>query len=337
MTALPRRATHFQLAAHKVDQLPGQGKPQSQAAERARHGLIAKSKRLEKFFPLIFAQARPGIRNHKEQPYGPLAHGRLARGQDMEIHTAAGGIFDGIVQQNAQHFFQMALIAGHKGRDGGVQRKIEAQALFKGQPRHALAQQIHKVCHSKDLAFHTDGALTGAGKIQDTIDHVQQHAARLVDLRQIVPLHSVELCLQAQIAHADNGIERRAYLMADAAQEVLLHMRGPLGQLQRRKRLRPGQHRLLAASARALLRFSEFTNARIERAFHALQRSKHDRQLVSVAQAQGQGIQPGGHAFGIPAYPVQRVGDTVLKNISIAQHAAGKQRQREQGRHKRPA
>ena len=61
MAALPRRAAHFQFAAHKVDQLPRQGKPQPQVAESARHGFITKGKRLEKFFPLLFAQARPGI------------------------------------------------------------------------------------------------------------------------------------------------------------------------------------------------------------------------------------------------------------------------------------
>ena len=135
----------------------------------------------------------------------------------MKIHIAADGIFDGIVQQNAQHFFQMALITRHNGRDGGVQHKIEAQALFKGQPRHTLAQQVHKVCNSKNLTFHADRTLTGTGEIQNTVHHIQQHAARLVDLRQIIPLHPVEACLQTQITHADNGIERRAYFMADAA------------------------------------------------------------------------------------------------------------------------
>ena len=114
----------LKLAPHKVDQLPRQRKPQAQAAARPRHGLVPQGKGLEKFFPLLFLQAGAAVLHHKGQPQGPLGGGGFVRPLHAQCNAAAHCVFDGIVQQDAQHLFQMAFIARHGGGNGRVQRNF---------------------------------------------------------------------------------------------------------------------------------------------------------------------------------------------------------------------
>lgn len=164
----------------------------------------------------------------------------------------------------------MALVARDCGGQGGVEHKAQVQFFFQSRAGHALAQQLHESGQHKGLRLQLHMAFAGAGKVENAVDHVQQHAAGFVDLRQVVALHAAELCLQAQVAHADDGVEGRADFVADAAQEIILHARGPLGQLQGGERLSSGLHGLLAVVAGRELCGFERVDAGLQGGLHVL-------------------------------------------------------------------
>ena len=61
------------------------------------------------------------------------------------------------------------------------------------------------------------------GQVEDVVDHVQQHLARLLDVLHVALLLVVQRLDRAQhVAEADDAVQRRAQLVAHRGQEVAL-------------------------------------------------------------------------------------------------------------------
>ena len=66
------------------------------------------------------------------------------------------------------------------------------------------------------------------GKIQHVVDDAQKVLAGLLDLLQVVALQWLEVCLEGQIAHPDDGIHGGADLVAHVGQKVAFVLHGNL-------------------------------------------------------------------------------------------------------------
>ena len=78
------------------------------------------------------------------------------------LYGASAGILDRIVQQDAQHFFQMPFVTFHNHRHSRIKCKNQLQLFFKGAARHALPQQLQQAGHLKCPVFAAQQALVGA-------------------------------------------------------------------------------------------------------------------------------------------------------------------------------
>ena len=309
--------------------MPRKGQPKAKTAVCTGQRFVAKGKGFKKLFPKGRIHAGAAVGHHKKQAaHFPLP--TIVRVLHAALHSAGAGILNGIVQQNAQHLFQVTLIAFDNRGNCGINGKIEFQMFFQSTACHTLPQQFKQTRQVKGAAFAPQQALVCARKIKDAVDHVEQHAARLVYLRNIVALHPGGASLKAQITHADDGVERGAYFVAHAPQKIFLHVRGFLGQLKRGKGLRPGKHGLLFAFAGAALGLLELAYARKEGSLHALQGLKHVGKFVLMPKLDRRRVAPLGHVLGIAAYLAKRLHHTFLKNIDI-DHCAGTKGQQGNG------
>ena len=68
-------------------------------------------------------------------------------------------------------------------------------------------------------------------EVQDVVDDAEQVLPGQLNLRDVVALPCVELGPQRQVCHPDDGVHRRANLMAHVGQEVRLHARRLFGHL----------------------------------------------------------------------------------------------------------
>ena len=130
-----------QLQARAVLLGHGMNDGQAQAAAMAA-GAGGAVEAVEHALAVLGCDAGAAVLHHKGQPQGSFCGGGFVRPLHAQGDAAAHSVFDGIVQQDAQHFFQMALVTLDDRRNSGINGKIELQLFFKGAARHALPQQI---------------------------------------------------------------------------------------------------------------------------------------------------------------------------------------------------
>ena len=79
--------------------------------------------------------------------------------------------------------------------------------------------------------FEVELAGLDLGEVEDVVDDRQQRRAGVVDLADVVALLGRELRLEGEVREADDGVHRRADLVAHVREEHGLHLRGFLGLL----------------------------------------------------------------------------------------------------------
>ena len=88
------------------------------------------------------------------------------------------------------------------------------------------------VQHSAQLqwqAFEPDMVGFDLGQLQDVVDHAQQVLARLFNLVELGQLAAVLDAAPQQVGEADDGIHRRADLVAHVGQKAALGQAGRIG------------------------------------------------------------------------------------------------------------
>ena len=111
---------------------------------------------------------------------------------------------------------------GHVGRHVHDQFQLLLGCLFRDQRGGGVQQAFHLERPGVDLQH----ASLDLAEVEHVVDDAQQVLARLLDLLHIVPLLRVHGCVQRQVAHADDGVHRRADLVAHVGQEVALVLVG---------------------------------------------------------------------------------------------------------------
>ena len=115
----------------------------------------------------------------------------------------------------------LAAAAQEKGC-GGIEMHQQAQALALGLGPEEGDQigELGMEIEVDDVDRHL--ARLDLGEIEDLVDEGEQRAARARDRARHVALLLVEAGILEQVAHADDGVERRAQLMAHDGEEAAL-------------------------------------------------------------------------------------------------------------------
>ena len=133
------------------------------------------------------------------------------------------GEFDGVGQQVGEDLAQTQRVA-HQGsvfaqQCGVADIKQQLHVLFV----RVLAQQCQRITRhvfqAKAALLQFKFASFNFGKIQDVVDDGQQRLASGVDFGDVIVLARIQVALQCQVGHADDGVHGRADFVAHVGQE----------------------------------------------------------------------------------------------------------------------
>ena len=123
----------------------------------------------------------------------------------------------------------------------GVDREL--QPLFAGERSDDRIDVADDRGQCEGGVFQDQGAGLDLGEVEDVVDHTHQPLCCRLALCHVVTLLVVELRLQAEVRQADDGVQRRADLMAHVGDERALGEGGVLGRLLGLAELRrPSEH-----------------------------------------------------------------------------------------------
>ena len=219
-------AFYAHAPAQELGQLAHDSQAQARSPEASAGRAVGLGEALEDRLLGIGRNAHAGVGNDEAQPGLLLLRALEAH---LERHMALVGEFDGVGRQVDQDLAQMLAAAAQAAGCGGVDMHDEAQALalcLGAQDRGEVGQLRMKV-EIDDVDRHLPGL--DLGEIEDLVDQRQERPAGTRHGAGHVALVAVELGLLQQVAHADDGVERRTQLMAHHRQEPALRLVGVLG------------------------------------------------------------------------------------------------------------
>ena len=151
------------------------------------------------------------------QAQGPL-------GLRFDVHLdgdlAALGEFDGVAHQVDEDFLQPQGVA-HQGRAGqaGVDLQPQRQALGGGLFAHDALEGVDHLAEVEGLVFEGEALGLDLGEVEDVVEQVEQLFGGHVDLDQLGQQVRVVDLFEQQVGEAEDGVHRRAQLVAHVGQE----------------------------------------------------------------------------------------------------------------------
>ena len=223
--ALSRRAVDADHAAHGAHQLLRNRQAQPGAAVQARGAAVGLAEGVEQALLLLGADAHAAVADGEPQavPVRP----RLPRYLHHDL--AARGELEGIAHQVDQHLAQAQRIAGQAHRHVRVGPGHQLQAFFRRAPRKQVHHLVEHIRQVERHAFQRQLARLDLGKVQDVVDDAQQILAGAVDLVEVIARLRGQVEVRAEAGKAEDGVHRRADLVADIGQEVALGAGGGFG------------------------------------------------------------------------------------------------------------
>ena len=218
-------ALHAHVATHQARQVARQGQAQARAAVAARGRRVGLLEGVEQARQRVGGDAFAGVADLE-------AHqGRLAialQRLDAQAHPAVVGELHRIAQQIDQGLRQPRGIAMQVvGRMVGIHHQL--QALLACLRAHQVDHPDHHVVEREGLLLQHHLAGFDLGQVQDVVDDLQQVLRRALDLAQALALLGVAGFARHQVGQPDDGVHRRADLVAHVGQEGALGEGGRFG------------------------------------------------------------------------------------------------------------
>ena len=219
------RAADRQLAPHQGREHLGNRQPQAGARRRSTASAAAREG-LEDALDLCGRETRPGVLH--------LDACHLARIAHAQRDGALRGELDGIAQQVDEDLAQALFIGPHHLGDHALHVELKGQAFggrLQLEQAGDLVQAIGKP-HGCDV----EGELAGfdARDVQRALDEREQMLAAAADhVHSLLAVGGNLGVLAHQLRVAQDGVERRANLVADGADVAALGLVGLLGRLLR--------------------------------------------------------------------------------------------------------
>ena len=251
--ALTRLALHPHPSLQSLGEAVADREAQAGAAIQPAGRGVRLAERAEQAIHTIGGDADAGIA-HGETEVHELASRELRRrretGLDQDEDLSLGGELDRVVQEIDQDLAQPRGVALDHGRHGGIDLAADLQPLA-----HRLgSQQIDRLLHASAEGERRrfDDQLAGLDfrEIQNVVQQSEQRLAAAADRAHVFALLGGQPGAGEDAGHANDGVHRRADLMAHVGQELALE---PVGAL-----------RLFLGRARLFLRPRELLDGRGE-------------------------------------------------------------------------
>ncbi|MNF72523.1 hypothetical protein D3C84_545030 [compost metagenome] len=216
---VPRLTLDPNVPAHQLHQMPGDGQAQTGATVFAGGGAISLAERLKQPRALLGVHADAAV-THPEMQLCLLTHSTAQFYTEHDL--ALLGELRRIVAQVDQHLPQTQRVADQCGRQIGCGAEEQLQAFVLGFQANHAGEAVQHIFKSEGNVLEVHLAGFDSGKVEDVVDDSQQVFRRAMDLLDVITLTMVELGAQCQMAHADDGVHRRADFVAHGGQEVAL-------------------------------------------------------------------------------------------------------------------
>ena len=227
---LAHHAFDPEAAAHQLDELARDRQTQTGAAKAAGRRSVGLRERLENLVVFLGADADSRVRDAELQGHG--LGGRLVDDHARD-HFALGRELDGIPHHVQQHLPQTSRIAdqrvGHIG--GDVIGQLDA--FFRGAQGQELGGIADRLAQVEVGFLQVEAAGFDLRKIEHVIDHAEERLGRRLHRLQVLVLLRRQPGLEREPGHAEDGIERRANLMAHVRQKRALGVSGLLRRMLR--------------------------------------------------------------------------------------------------------
>ena len=173
-----------------------------------------------------------GVTNGEMQRHAVL--GLLLLHRDGQHNLAFGGELHRVAQDVQDHLAQASSIA-HDGL-GHISGDVESQlqALLSGAQCQHLRGVAHGFAQLELGVFQIQVPRLNLREVEDVVDELQQRFARRSHDAEVILLFGGQTCFQRQRGHPENGVERRANLVAHVGEKRALGHGGVLGSPLRR-------------------------------------------------------------------------------------------------------
>ena len=226
-----RHALDPDAPAHGLHQALGDGQAQTRAAVLSRGGRVGLGEALEQLGALLRGHANACVAHPEVQVYSALVLTHLGHAND---DLAAVRELGGIAAQVDQHLAQPQWVADQGGGHIGGRVKQQLEAFVLGLQAEHAGQVLQHIVQMEIDCLQAHLAGFNFGEVQDVVDDAQQDFTRAAHFFNVVALVLVQVGLQHQVAHANDGVHGRADLMAHVGQEIAL---AAVGRLRQRMRL----------------------------------------------------------------------------------------------------
>ena len=223
--ALARHAVQAGLAAHQASQVAGQREPEARAAMAARGGIVGLLERREQSCLMLRSDARSGVLHLETHMQASQVLGQQFATQP---YPALLGELDGVREQVDQRLRQSSRVAAQAiGQMADVQDHL--QPLVVGQAADHFHRARYQFVEREVGVLQRHLAGLDLGQVEDVVDDLQQVLGGAIDLGQAFALLRVARVATHQVGEADDGVHRRADLVAHVGQERALGAVGRLG------------------------------------------------------------------------------------------------------------
>src|SRR5262245_53570087 len=216
--ALARLAFHRDVAAHQAAEMPADRKPEAGAAVFAAGRGIRLRKFLEQPPHLLFGHADPAVGDGNGDPLATLELLRPRSDGDGTVFRELVGI----ARQVEQRLTEPRLVGVDRAE---IRRAINHHAIGVLR-RHRLDRLGYVLdCRHEQERFEVKlhSPRLDLGQIEDVVDQGEQVACRAqnaVERLELVLAFEIAGVLQQHLGDADDGVERRAQLVAHAGEEL---------------------------------------------------------------------------------------------------------------------
>ncbi|MNZ32326.1 hypothetical protein D3C78_496490 [compost metagenome] len=203
-------------ASHHLHQALGDRQSQAGPSVLASGGTIGLDERLKNSLALLFAHADARVAHPEMQLDLALV---TPEALDAQHDFTLFGELRRVVAQVGQDLAQPQRVANQCGRQIGNRAVEQLQAFILGPQAYHIGEVLQHVFQAERNTLQVHPAGFDLGEIEDVVDDPQQVLRRTMHFHNVVALPVIEVGAQRQVAHADNGIHRRADFMAHVGEE----------------------------------------------------------------------------------------------------------------------
>ncbi len=217
--ALAFDALHAHASVHQFDQLFGDGRTQSGAAELATDARLGLREALEHARERLSAHSDTGVAHGKAQHDAVIV---AIEHRDFDGDRSLLGELERVAEQVHEHLPQMVRIAQqrvrHLGHDGDVHPQPFHLRLGPEDAHRRVDEGVQIERDALDLQL----ARLDLGEVEHVVDQLQQHLRCARQRVEQVALIALELGLRQQLRHVHHGVQRGAHLVTDVGHEATL-------------------------------------------------------------------------------------------------------------------